>query len=159
MQPGRPSAQASQLVDTTQQRQVRCTAIKALLQLSPLLAEEVPPSQAAADVLINCCLMPADDVSPRSYEDLDETARELRQLCMFALLALSLQPQSMASLLTLSPQLNGSSAVAVHESQPSNPSGHALLFWLNNWMLTGWHLKQVHLEAFVLTESQSSSRL
>lgn len=132
------------LSETSQQQQVRCTAINALLQLSPVLAEEVSPGQDAADVLINCCLLPGNDVTPRGCEDLDEAARELRQLCLLALLALSPQPQSMASLLTLSPELSGSSAVSVHDSQPSNPSGHALVFWLDNRMLTGSKLKQVN---------------
>lgn len=135
---------ARSLNEASQQQQVRCTAIKALLQLSPLLAEEASPGQAAADVLINCCLLPGDDASPRLWEDLDEAAREQRQLSLLALLALSPQPQSMASLLTLSPKLSSSSVVSVHDSQPSNPSGHALVFWLDNIMLTGWQLKQVH---------------
>ena len=137
------SAQASLMNEKTQQQQVRSTATKALLQLSPLLAEEASPGQAAADVLINCCLLPGDDVSPRSTEDLDQTERELRQLCLLALLALSPQPQSMASLLTLLPKLNGSSVVTVHDSQPSNPFGHALVFWLDDRMLTGCQLKRV----------------
>ena len=153
MQSGTPSAQAS-VLETTQQQQVRCTAIKALLQLSPLLAEEASPGQAAADVLINCCLLPGDGVSPRAYEDLDGTARELQKLSLFALLALSPQPQSVLSLLTLSPKLNSSSAVAVHDSRTS--MGHALMFWLDNKMLTGWQLKQVCLEATNLKKSSGS---
>ena len=139
MQSVAPSAQAAQMDEETPQQQVRSSAIKALLHLSPLLAEEASPGQAAADVLINCCLLPRDDVSPRASEDLDESERELRQLCLLALLSLSPQPQSMTSLLTL----NGSSAVAVHDTQPSNPSRHALVFWLDNRMLTGWQLKRV----------------
>lgn len=139
------SAQAPLLDEQTRQQQVKCTAIKALLQLSPLLAEEASPSQAAADVLINCCLLPGGDVSPRQSEDLDEAESELRQHCLLALLAMSAQPQSMTSLLALSPATTGSSTVAVHDSQLANQSGHALVTWLDNVMLTGWQHKQVHL--------------
>lgn len=154
-QSGRPTVQSALLEEKTQRQQAKCTAIKSLLQLSPLLAEEEPMGQAAADVLINYCLLPGDDAMPRSSKDLDEEERELRQLCLLALVALSPQPQSVTSLFTLSPQLQGGSTAAVHGSQLPSTSGHALLSWVDNVMLTDWQLKKVHIEASVLTLSTS----
>lgn len=144
-QSGRPTVQSALLEEKTHRQQAKCAAIKSLLHLSPLLAEEEPLGQAAADVLINYCLLPGDDVVPRSSQDLEENERELRQLCLLTLVALSPQPQSVTSLFTLSPQLHGGSTAAVHDDQLSSTSGYALLSWGDNVMLTDWQLKKVHV--------------
>lgn len=156
-QSGRHTVQSALLEEKIHRQQATCTAIKALLHLSPLLAEEEPLGQAAADVLINYCLLPGVDVVPQSSKDLDEEERELRQLCLLVLVALSPQPQSVTSLFRLAPQLHGSSTAAVHDSQLSSTAGHALLTWVDNVMLTDWELKKVDNQAITLTVSSRTT--
>lgn len=142
--PKAQSAQSALLDDKIRQQQVKCTAIQALLQLSPLLAEEASSGQAASAVLIQVLLPVGDVISPRHPDQLNAAEAELRRLCLLALASLSVQPQSMASLFALAPPPgSGSSGVAVHPSQPSNPPEHALWPWLDDLFLTGWQHKQV----------------
>lgn len=149
-QPNKPKAESTLLDEKIPQQQVQCAAIKALLQLSPLLAEEASPGQAASEVLINV-LLPGDDVSaPGRTDQLNATEAELRQLCLLALSNLSAQPQSLTSLLSLSPPLGGagSSAIAAGPSHLYSQLGHALWSRLDDLFLTGWQHKQVLLQGY-----------
>ena len=142
--PGRPSTKQPVTDKIVQQQQVKCTVIRALLLLCPLIAEETAPDPAAADALINE-LLPSDDVSlrRRTTDEVKDSAAELHHLCLRALLALSVQPQTMISLFALSEVPAGNSAAAVHNSQLHKQVGHALAYKMDDFIQAGYQQKQV----------------
>ncbi|DBB02952.1 TPA: hypothetical protein ACH3X1_013548 [Trebouxia sp. C0004] len=78
------------------QKQIKCTVVKALLQLSPLVAEEPTRDQTSAEAFV--CELTHED--GRALHDEGNQA-ELRQLCIATLASLAAQPQSISSLLEL----------------------------------------------------------
>ena len=82
--------------EVLQQQQIKCTVMKALLQLSPLVAEEPRTDQTSAKAFVY-------ELMPDNERDLhDEGSQaELRQLCIATLAALAAQPQSISSLFEL----------------------------------------------------------
>ena len=87
--------------------------MKALLQLSPLVAEEPKPDQTSAKALFHE-LMPEDG---HALHD-EGSQAELRQLCIATLASLAAQPQSISSLFE-SPSPKGRAApLDLQHSQP-----------------------------------------
>lgn len=142
--PGSSAAKQPVTDEKTQQQQVKCTVIRVLLLLCPLVAEEAVPDRAAADVLINE-LLPSDDLSlrRRTTDELKDTAAELHLLCLRALLTLSVQLQTKTSLFALSEATAGITLAAEHDSELHEQLGHALVFKVDELIQTGYQRKQV----------------
>ncbi len=95
------------------QQQIKCTVMKALLQLSPLVAEEPKPDQTSAEAFVHE-LMPEDG---HALHD-EGSQAELRQLCIATLASLAAQPQSISSLFELPSPEGRAAPTELQHSQP-----------------------------------------
>ncbi len=95
------------------QQQIKCTVMKALLQLSPLVAEEPKTDQTSAEAFVYE-LMPEDG---RALHD-EGSQAELRQLCIATLASLAAQPQSISSLFELPTPEGCAAPTELQHSQP-----------------------------------------
>ena len=95
------------------QQQIKCTVMKALLQLSPLIAEEPETDQTSAKAFVYE-LMPEDG---HALHDKGSQA-ELRQLCIATLASLAAQPQSISSLFDFPTPEGRAAPTELQHSQP-----------------------------------------
>ena len=109
----------------TQQQQNKYTVVQALLQLSPLLAEESPPRQAVIDALLHE-VMPEIPFAT-AKQDADRDSPDLRPLCMLELAALAAQAQSITSLLSLPGSTDSNAALPLSPSQQAPAFDHVLI--------------------------------
>ena len=137
-QPAQQGWQSSLTDEQLQGQQTKCTVIKGLLQLSPLLAEESVSHQTSAEALLHELL---NSRSPmRVTEDMNDTQAELRQLCISSLASLATQPQSISSLLVL-PGSKDCASRAEMQSQCAN--GHVLLTRVSELMQVSLQVPKV----------------
>ncbi len=95
------------------QQQVKCTVMKALLQLSPLVAEEPKTDQSSAEAFVYE-LVPEDGHALHN----EGSQAELRQLCIATLASLAAQPQSISSLFDLPSPKDCAAPLELQHSQP-----------------------------------------
>jgi hypothetical protein len=95
------------------QQQIKCTVMKALLQLSPLVAEEPKTDQTSAEAFVYE-LMPEDGHALH----VEGSQAELRQLCIATLASLAAQPQSISSLFELPSPKGRAAPLELQHSQP-----------------------------------------
>ena len=87
--------------------------MKALLQLSPLVAEEPKTDQKSAEAFVYE-LMPEDGHA----RHVEGSQAELRQLCIATLASLAAQPQSISSLFELPSPKGRAAPLELQHSQP-----------------------------------------
>lgn len=95
------------------QQQIKCTVIKALLQLSPLVAEEPTTDHISAEAFVYELMLE----DGHALHDKGGQA-ELRQLCIATLASLAAQPQSISTLFASPTPKDRAAPTDLQHSQP-----------------------------------------
>ena len=125
--------------EQVQQQQIKCTVIKALLQLIPLVAEEAKDRQINTEPFVHE-LMSESGLLLHAANDPEGSQAELRQLCILMLAATAAQPQSIATLLGLQASVDDAAPVL---SQSLHVHGHVLLHRISEHMQANLQTQQV----------------
>lgn len=125
--------------EQVQQQQIKCTVIKALLQLIPLVAEEAKDRKINTEPFVHELMSESGLLLPIA-NDPEGSQAELRQLCILMLASTAAQPQSMVTLLGLPASVDDAAPVLLNSP---HVHGHVLLRKISDHMQASLQTQQV----------------